>query len=111
MLRQLSALSPRPRLASADPAPIAAKLPADPAIAPDQASLRAVLDLATVPAAQQAIEAAGGVVTDVRDGVRHTLKLSSLSYNHPIYWLKRNTPGRGLVPRRGRRRGVDRPAR
>ena len=91
-LRQLSGLRPAPRLVSADPAAIAVKLPADAAIAPDRASLRAILDLATVPAASAAIQQHGGTVTDVRAGARHTLKLSSLSYNHPIYWLKRNSP-------------------
>jgi hypothetical protein len=85
-------LAPAPRLVSADPAPIAAKLPADTAIAVDQASLRAILDLSTLPDATRVIEQLGGAVRDVRDGVRHTLKLSSLSYNHPIYWLKRNSP-------------------
>jgi FAD/FMN-containing dehydrogenase len=88
-LRRLRGLSPAPRLVSADPAPIAAALPADPAIDPDRTSLRAILDVATVDAAAAAIERLGGTVTDVRDGTRHTLKLSSLSYNHPIYWLKR----------------------
>jgi FAD/FMN-containing dehydrogenase len=91
-LRLLAELRPAPRLVSADPAPICAKLPADPAIAPDQASLRAILDLSTLPDATRTIEQLGGAVADVRDGARHTLKLSSLSYNHPIYWLKRNSP-------------------
>jgi hypothetical protein len=91
-LRRLAAARPTPRLVSADPAAIAAKLPADTAIAPDQASLRAILDISTVPAATQTVEQLGGVVTDVREGARHAFKLSSLSYNHPIYWLKRNSP-------------------
>ena len=91
-LRRLSQLSPSPRLVSADPAQVAAKLPADAAIAAEQASLRAILERSTVDVAQAAIEDLGGTVTDVRDGARHTLKLSSLSYNHPIYWLKRNSP-------------------
>jgi FAD/FMN-containing dehydrogenase len=91
-LRHLSRLTPAPRLVSADPAAIAAKLPRDEAIKPDRASLRAILDLTTVADAQTLIAEFGGTVTDVRDGARHTLKLSSLSYNHPIYWLKRNSP-------------------
>jgi FAD/FMN-containing dehydrogenase len=88
-LRRLGELTPTPRLVSADPAEISAHLPKDDAITPDQASLRAILDLATVAQAEALITELGGIVTDVRDGVRHTLKLSSLSYNHPIYWLKR----------------------
>ena len=91
-LRRLRELSPAPRLVSADPASIAAKLPRDDAIDPTRATLRAILDAATIAAAQALIEELGGSVRDVRDGSRHTLKLSSLSYNHPIYWLKRNTP-------------------
>jgi FAD/FMN-containing dehydrogenase len=92
-LRRLSQLRPAPRLVSADPAAVAAKLPTDAAIAPDRASLRSILELSTVADAQRTIQEHGGTVTDVRDGARHTLKLSSLSYNHPIYWLKRNSPG------------------
>ena len=92
VLRDLSAMTPAPRLVSADPAAIAAKLPEDPAISADRASLRAILDFPTLSQATQTIEQAGGVVTDVRDGARHTLKLSMLSYNHPIFWLQRNSP-------------------
>jgi FAD/FMN-containing dehydrogenase len=92
VLRLLSAVKPSPRLVSADPAPIAAKLPEDAAIPADRASLRAILDLSTLPGARHTIERAGGTVIDVRDGARHTLKLSMLSYNHPIFWLKRNSP-------------------
>jgi FAD/FMN-containing dehydrogenase len=91
-LAELSQLMPLPRLISADPAEIAAKLPQDAAIHPEAATLRAILELSTVASAQRAIEAHGGTVTDVREGTRHTLKLSSLSYNHPVYWLKRNSP-------------------
>ena len=91
-LRRLSAMEPTPRLVSADPAPIAAKLPADTAIPAQRASLRAILDRSTLPDARHTIEQSGGVVTDVRDGARHTLKLSMLSYNHPIFWLQRNSP-------------------
>ena len=91
-LRLLSALEPAPRLVSADPAPIAAMLPADAAIPAGRASLRAILDHATLADARVAIERSGGTVTDVRDGARHTLKLSMLSYNHPIFWLQRGRP-------------------
>lgn len=91
-LSQLSQLTPLPRLVSADPFQIAAKLPKDAAIHPESATLRAILELSTLEGAQAVIGALGGTVTDVREGTRHTLKLSSLSYNHPIYWLKRNSP-------------------
>lgn len=91
-LRRLAGLKPTPRLVSGDPAPIAARLPRDDAIVPGLASLRAILDVATVAAAEVVVGELAGTVTDVRDGARHAFKLSSLSYNHPIYWLKRNSP-------------------
>lgn len=92
-LRELRGLDPAPRLVSADPVPISAKLPADPGIPADACSLRAILDAGTLPRARGLIEAAGGTVLDVREGRQQSVKLSMLSYNHPIHWLKRNTPG------------------
>lgn len=91
-LVDLSRLKPLPRLVSADPAQIAAALPRDEAIDPEAATLRAILDLETLEAARAIIAAHGGSVTAEREGARHTLKVSSLSYNHPVYWLKRNSP-------------------
>lgn len=91
-LRALSSLEPAPRLVSADPPQIAAHLPRDQAIDPDRASLRAILDVSTVADASQAIEGAGGAVSDVREGAQHAVKVSMLSYNHPIWWLKKNSP-------------------
>ena len=91
-LRKLSKLAPTPRLVSADPREIAAKLPKDESIHVEKATLRAILEESTLPAARRVIEQLGGTVTDVRDGARHAFKLSSLSYNHPIYWLKRGSP-------------------
>ncbi|WIB14867.1 FAD-binding oxidoreductase [Curtobacterium sp. MCPF17_050] len=91
-VRTLRGLTPVPRLVSADRAAIAATLPTDPAIAADRASLRGIIDAAALDEAQDLITFAGGTVEDVREGLQQTTKVSMLSYNHPIWWLKRNTP-------------------
>ncbi len=91
-VRTLRGTTPAPRLVSADRAEIAAKLPKDPAIAVDRASLRGIIDAVVLEESRDLIEAAGGTVEDVRDGLQQTTKVSMLSYNHPIWWLKRNSP-------------------
>ena len=93
-VRTLRALDPLPRLVSADRAAVAERLPADPAIPAGRASLRAILDAASLDEAASLISAAGGSVEDVREGAQQTVKVSMLSYNHPIWWLKKNSPGR-----------------
>jgi FAD/FMN-containing dehydrogenase len=92
-VRTLRGLTPAPRLVSGDRAEVAATLPKDAAIVPGRASLRGIIDAVTLDEAQALIVAAGGTVDDVRDGLQQTTKVSMLSYNHPIWWLKRNTPG------------------
>ncbi|WP_144764872.1 FAD-binding oxidoreductase [Curtobacterium sp. 9128] len=91
-VRTLRQTTPAPRLVSADRAEIAATLPKDPAIAADRASLRGIIDAVVLEESQELIEAAGGTVEDVREGLQQTTKVSMLSYNHPIWWLKRNSP-------------------
>ena len=91
-VRTLRGLTPAPRLVSADRAEVAATLPKDPAIVAGRASLRGIIDAAVLDEAQELIEAAGGTVEEVREGLQQTTKVSMLSYNHPIWWLKRNTP-------------------
>ncbi|MGC5167381.1 FAD-binding oxidoreductase [Luteimicrobium sp. DT211] len=91
-VRSLRALDPAPRLVSADPAFITDRLPADPAIVRGTSSLRGIIDAAVLEEATALVEAAGGVVTDVREGTPQTVKVSMLSYNHPIWWLKKNEP-------------------
>jgi len=93
-VRTLRALDPLPRLVSADRAAVAERLPADPAIPAGRASLRAILDVVALDEASSLISAAGGSVEDVREGAQQTVKVSMLSYNHPIWWLKKNSPGR-----------------
>ena len=92
-VRTLRNLEPAPRLVSADRAEITATLPKDPAFVPGRASLRGIIDAVTLDDARALIASAGGTVEDVRDGLQQTTRVSMLSYNHPIWWLKRNTPG------------------
>ncbi|WP_165067972.1 FAD-binding oxidoreductase [Marisediminicola senii] len=93
VLRDLGDLDPIPRLISADPPEISNTLPMDAAIPADRASLRAILDLSSIAAARDIIEAGGGRVDDVRKGPQACVKLSTLSYNHPIEWLQKSAPG------------------
>jgi FAD/FMN-containing dehydrogenase len=90
MVRALRALDPAPRLVSADLAAIADTLPDDAAIPKGRASLRAILDASTVVKAQELVGSVGGRVEDVREGAQASLKISMLSYNHPIYWLQKS---------------------
>ncbi len=91
IIQQIGWLDPTPRLVSADLPTIANALPADPAIPKDRASMRAILDVSTVEAATALVEAAGGRVEEVREGPQATVKISMLSYNHPIEWLQKST--------------------
>ncbi|MGW3966679.1 FAD-binding oxidoreductase [Amycolatopsis sp. NPDC005003] len=93
-VRTLRSIEPLPRLVSADRAAIAERLPADPAIPAGRANLRAIVDVTALDAASSLIASAGGSVEDVREGVQQTIKVSMLSYNHPIWWLKKNSPGK-----------------
>jgi FAD/FMN-containing dehydrogenase len=93
VIRPFADLEPTPRLVSADPAPLAAALPPDPGIPPGRASLRAILDDASLDAATALVEGAGGRVELVREGAPAMLRISRLSYNHPIEWLQKAHPG------------------
>ncbi|MFC7571259.1 FAD-binding oxidoreductase [Klenkia terrae] len=70
VLRALGALSPTPRLISADTPEITAALPEDPAFPAGRASVRGILEAGTVGAATELVEAAGGRLEDVREGRR-----------------------------------------
>jgi FAD/FMN-containing dehydrogenase len=92
VIRAFADLEPVPRLVSADPPLLADALPNDAALPPGRASLRAILDAASVDAARALVEGAGGRVEDVRDGLGATLRISMMSYNHPIEWLQKAYP-------------------
>jgi FAD/FMN-containing dehydrogenase len=59
-----------------------------------RASLRAIVDAAAQDAATSIIEAAGGRVEAVREGMRACQKLSLLSYNHPTWHLQKAHHGK-----------------
>jgi len=94
VLREIGAVTPAPRLVSADLAEIANVLPNDPAIVKDRASLRAILHPDSLSAVTALVTDAGGRVEAVRDGAQASIKISMLSYNHPIDWLQKSAPGR-----------------
>jgi FAD/FMN-containing dehydrogenase len=92
LIRPFADLEPTPRLVSADLATLANALPADPAIPADRANLRGILDAASVAEATRLVEAAGGRVEDVREGPQASMKISMMSYNHPIEFLQKAYP-------------------
>lgn len=94
VIRPFADLEPTPRLVSADLATLANALPADPGIPADRASLRAILDVASIDAATALVEAAGGRVDDIREGAQTSMKISMISYNHPVEWLQKSYPGK-----------------
>lgn len=93
VIRPFADLEPTPRLVSADLPILANALPTDPAIPRDRASLRAILDIASLEEATRLVVEAGGRVEDVREGPQASMKISMLSYNHPIEWLQKAHPG------------------
>jgi FAD/FMN-containing dehydrogenase len=92
LIRPFAALEPIPRLVSADLPVLANALPADSAIPADRTSLRGILDASTVDEATRLVEAAGGRVEDVREGAQASMKISMMSYNHPIEFLQKAYP-------------------
>ena len=91
-VRQVHRIEPAPRLCSADGAHVASCLPADEAIPAGRASLRAIVDASTVDEVREIVAAAGGVVEAVRRGVNESIRVSTLSYNHPTHWLQKAEP-------------------
>lgn len=92
VIRPFARLEPTPRLVSADLPKLAEALPPDPAIPAGRASLRAILDVASIADATALVEGAGGRVEDVREGAQACMRLSMISYNHPIEWLQKAYP-------------------
>ena len=94
VLRDIGRLDPPPRLVSADPAdhrrrtarPTTRCPTVAPACAPSSTRPR------STPRPPWSSDA-GGTVEDLRDGPQASLKLSVLSYNHPIEWLQKSDPG------------------
>ncbi|WP_067682698.1 FAD-binding oxidoreductase [Nocardia miyunensis] len=87
-----AAIEPKPRLLSADCARVVEALPADPAFAPGRASVRGIIDAAALDETIDVLVAAGGRIEAVRTGLAQTMRLSTLSYNHPTWWLQKAVP-------------------
>lgn len=92
LIRPFAALTPTPRLVSADLPTLADALPDDPGIPRGRVSLRGILDAATIDEATSLVAAAGGRVEDIREGPQTSMKISMMSYNHPIEWLQKAYP-------------------
>lgn len=90
VLRELGRIQPPPRLVSADNPAISATLPPDDAIPAGRSSLRAILSADTIEEATALIEGAGGRIEALRDGPQTSMRISMLSYNHPIEWFQRS---------------------
>lgn len=90
----VSELEPKPRLLSADGPTITDALPDDPALPAGRASVRGILDARVVDAAADVLVGRGGRIEAVREGIAETVKLSTLSYNHPTWWLQKAQPDR-----------------
>ncbi|MCT2263234.1 dehydrogenase [Dietzia maris] len=91
-VRRVHRVEPAPRLCSADGAHVASCLPDDDAIPAGRASLRTIVDAAAVEQVEAVVVEAGGVVEAVRKGVNESIKVSTLSYNHPTHWLQKAEP-------------------
>ncbi|MCK9916923.1 MULTISPECIES: FAD-binding oxidoreductase [Microbacterium] len=92
LVREFRDLEPTPRLVSGDVPLLADALPADEALPAGKASLRGILDVRSIEEATRLVEAAGGTVEAVREGINHTMKVSMTSYNHAIEWLQKSYP-------------------
>jgi FAD/FMN-containing dehydrogenase len=88
--RALPGLAVLPRLASADEPRLVANLPAPVDLEPDRVSLRIILESSTVAEVSDRVRAAGGAVVAVLEGYGQTDRLSTMSYNHPIFFLQQS---------------------
>jgi hypothetical protein len=88
--RALPGLPVLPRLASADEPRLVANLPAPVDLDPDRVSLRIILESSTVAEVSRLVRTAGGAVVAVLEGYGQTDRLSTMSYNHPIYFLQQS---------------------
>jgi len=92
--RSLLDLPVLPRLASADPPALVPSLPAAVPLDPARHSLRVIAEASTVAEIEARVVAAGGVVVASLADYAETDKLSSMSYNHPVYFLQKAHPDR-----------------
>ena len=91
IVQVVAAVTPTPRLVSADTPTVASALPNDVAIPRGRASLRVIADAASVEEITGIVERTGGTIDAVRAGPRACQKLSLLSYNHPTWHLQKSS--------------------
>lgn len=87
--RSLLDLPVLPRLASADEPALVATLPAPFPLDPTRHSLRVIAEASTVDELCARVVARGGAVIAVLEDYAATDLLSSMSYNHPVYFRQR----------------------
>ncbi|MBD8078865.1 FAD-binding oxidoreductase [Cellulosimicrobium arenosum] len=92
--RSLLDLPVLPRLASADPPALVPSLPASVPLDPAKHSLRVIAEASTVSEVEARVVAGGGAVVASLADYAETDKLSSMSYNHPVYFLQKAHPDR-----------------
>ncbi|PFG41878.1 FAD/FMN-containing dehydrogenase [Isoptericola jiangsuensis] len=92
--RSLLDLPVLPRLASADPPALVPSLPAAVELDPTRHSLRVIAEASTVAEVEARVLAAGGTVVATFADYAETDRLSSMSYNHPVYFLQKAHPER-----------------
>ncbi|MFD6443475.1 FAD-binding oxidoreductase [Promicromonospora sp. NPDC060204] len=92
--RSLLDLPVLPRLASADPPALVPSLPAPVPLDHARYSLRVIAEASTAAEVEARVVAAGGEVVASLADYAATDKLSSMSYNHPVYHLQQAHPER-----------------
>ncbi|BDZ41513.1 dehydrogenase [Paraoerskovia sediminicola] len=92
--RSLLDLPVLPRLASGDEPALVPSLPAPVDLDPTQHSLRVIAESSTVPQILERVRAAGGSVVATLDDYEQCDKVSSMSYNHPVFFLQKAHPDR-----------------
>ncbi|MEU2199940.1 FAD-binding protein [Isoptericola sp. NPDC019482] len=91
VLRPLCDVEPAPRLVSCDNPAVSAAFPEDTAMPAGRASLRVVVDAATLDGVVALVEGGGGRIEDVREGLNAVLHASTLSYNHAVEWVQKRS--------------------
>ncbi|MXP21314.1 FAD-binding protein [Gordonia sp. HNM0687] len=91
---QVSTIEPKPRLLSADGPMIVDALPDDPAFVKGRANVRGIIDARALDEVTDLLVSAGGRIEAVREGIAESIKLSTLSYNHPTWWLMKAQPNK-----------------
>lgn len=88
----LLGMSTVPRLASADEPALVPSLPTPVELDPDRFSLRVIIEASTLAEFEALVAANSGDVVAILDDYAATDKVSSISYNHAVYFLQQAHP-------------------